>query len=1346
MKNISKYTLFLLLLIGSCVNAQTPITIIKENNYTVTGTETLVASESITLKPNTWIKAGSTFTAQIQADAYRANSFSNENYVFTRVYQTPLNDPLEISKNSDVLETITYFDGLGRPMQSIGIKTSSSIQDIVTAITYDSIGRQKKEFLPYMDTSTSLGSYRNNAISNTNNYYIANYSADINSIKPNPFSEKAFEKSPLNRITKQGAPGADWSLGNGHEVKLDYQTNQDNEVKQYLVNSQIGTVAINSKIYASPYYASGLLNKKITKDENWVPSDGNNKTTHEFTDKEGHLILKRTFGTSKINNTLTNVTHDTYYVYDEYSNLIAVIPPLTDTDALLVTNPSVSGYDDFSKIINQSVFSGTTNGTGSVSITISNNVLKVVFSGGYNSSFLSNTPQDLSTTPCSLPDMNLGLISNGDYNASIVNGKLKLTSITGAPSTSFSATFTVNLPVNCAASITEPDPVILNNLCYQYKYDTKNRLIEKKLPGKEWEYVVYDKLDRPVLTQDANLRANNKWLFTKYDAFSRPIYTGEYLNTTNTTRTAIQALADSSSSVFESKQATALNINGTNANYSNNAFPNSGIDLFTINYYDDYNSIDLDGGTSVSSYGITPISNAKGLSTCSKVRVLGTNNWITNVNYYDSKARVIYTYSKNNFLNVTATVKRQLDFGGKILETTSTHKRADDPLISVVDFYSYDHAGRLLTQSQSINNQTKEIIASNTYDNLGQLISKGIGGKINQSRLQNVDYNYNIRGWLKNINNVNALGNDLFAFQINYNTSTAGNSLYNGNISQTFWKTANIDSSLKNYTYTYDELNRLTQASDNSSINPGRYNEILNYDKNGNITNLTRLGHRDPNATQFGYMDILNYTYTGNRLDKVEDTSGSTEGFNDGSNQPIEYTYDNNGNMKTDANKSITTISYNHLNLPTSIAINGGTINYTYDALGTKQRKAVSTGESTDYAGSFVYENNTLKQFAQPEGYINYNAGIYSYIYQYKDHLGNIRLSYQDKDNNGVVNSTEIIQENNYYAFGLTQKGYNNGINGLDNKYKYNGKELQDNNINGKQLNFYDYGARNYDPALGRWMNIDPLAEISRRFSPYNYALNNPIFFIDPDGMAVKDYNGITQYSGSDAQNQFRKLVSSYDPPIGVDAKNGQKHVDGKGVWIYSKATTTWVGQYGNKDGKRSRDIPNTIELNNVNVKGYKSNYVSSGKYGPYMGPDAMSVSYSGSVNGLFFSASLSAGLAFTGNDVALVVSGGVNWGPQSDLSLPGIKGGWSIAAHNNEGNSSDVLGGLGGTDVGYFGGVLIGGGLSQSALIDGEEVDPNGVSTISLNLGPTFGFGKTKSAGYSFKASDGIKAIKSLF
>ena len=153
---------------------------------------------------------------------------------------------------------------------------------------------------------------------------------------------------------------------------------------------------------------------------------------------------------------------------------------------------------------------------------------------------------------------------------------------------------------------------------------------------------------------------------------------------------------------------------------------------------------------------------------------------------------------------------------------------------------------------------------------------------------------------------------------------------------------------------------------------------------------------------------------------------------------------------------------------------------------------------TTDYAGAFIYENNQLQFFSQPEGYVSNNSGTFDYIYQYKDHLGNVRLSY-DKD-------LVIQEENNYYPFGLKQKGYNAVTNitkgnRVAQKYKYNGKELQDE----LGLDFYDYGARNYDPALGRWMNIDPLAEKMRAFSPFIYAFDNPIRFIDPDGMAPSD-------------------------------------------------------------------------------------------------------------------------------------------------------------------------------------------------------------------------------------------------
>ena len=148
------------------------------------------------------------------------------------------------------------------------------------------------------------------------------------------------------------------------------------------------------------------------------------------------------------------------------------------------------------------------------------------------------------------------------------------------------------------------------------------------------------------------------------------------------------------------------------------------------------------------------------------------------------------------------------------------------------------------------------------------------------------------------------------------------------------------------------------------------------------------------------------------------------------------------------------------------------------------------------------------------------------YTYQYKDQEGRAlrkgpadlfseraslppgQISYTDANQNIGAIDLEIIEENNYYPFGLTHNGYNGGTNGQrHHKYMFGGKELQDEILGSSSFEVYDFGARNYDAALGRWMNVDPLAEQMRRHSPYNYAFNNPIYFIDPDGMAPQENN-----------------------------------------------------------------------------------------------------------------------------------------------------------------------------------------------------------------------------------------------
>jgi len=196
-----------------------------------------------------------------------------------------------------------------------------------------------------------------------------------------------------------------------------------------------------------------------------------------------------------------------------------------------------------------------------------------------------------------------------------------------------------------------------------------------------------------------------------------------------------------------------------------------------------------------------------------------------------------------------------------------------------------------------------------------------------------------------------------------------------------------------------------------------------------------------------------------------------------------------------------------------------------------------------DYLGGFQYQDNVLKHFPTAAGYVSHVSGSYQYVYNYTDHLGNIRLSYGWDSAEAKL---KIMEENHYYPFGMKHANYNTHTLSamkmeegsvmtlkamaapstpkpvMGYNYKYNGKEYQDE----LGLNLYDYGARNYDAAIGRWMNMDPMAEKYRRWSPYNYCVDNPVYFIDPDGMeVVKNWYGDT-YTEADAEYLFAQLKS----------------------------------------------------------------------------------------------------------------------------------------------------------------------------------------------------------------------------
>ena len=223
-------------------------------------------------------------------------------------------------------------------------------------------------------------------------------------------------------------------------------------------------------------------------------------------------------------------------------------------------------------------------------------------------------------------------------------------------------------------------------------------------------------------------------------------------------------------------------------------------------------------------------------------------------------------------------------------------------------------------------------------------------------------------------------------------------------------------------------------------------------------------------------------------MDDATTATSYTGGTNfiNGASTNNEYVYDANGNLTKDLNKGISNIQYNSLNLPSVLTFSdGSTITYTYTYDGKKLRTVHvigSTTTTTDYCGNVIYENGTAKRLLTDEGYVDLTTN--TYYYYMKDHQGN---------NRAVVNSSGIVQEtNHYYPFGGLFSTSTNV-----QPYKYNGKELDTK----KGLNWYDYGARHYDAALGRWHVVDPSSEHYLSLGSYVYCANNPILYVDPTGM-----------------------------------------------------------------------------------------------------------------------------------------------------------------------------------------------------------------------------------------------------
>jgi len=880
------------------------------------------------------------------------------------------------------------------------------------------------------------------------------------------YTEKVPEASPLGRILQQKQIGNDWS---SHPVEFSYASNTpEDEVKKYTAPTTWLEGRTNSVLNLSGTYTAGNLYKSAVTDE-----DGN--TTIAFKNKKGQTVLTRKKDETQ------NV--DTYYVYNEYGQLAYTIPPLASASPALTTS-------------------------------------------------------------------------------------------------------------------------ILDNLCYQYRYDGWGRLVEKKIPGKGWEFMVYDKQDRLVLAQDANLRTTTNnfaakgWMFTKYDQFGRVVYTGFFSNTA--TRAAMQTALNNmaaNAANNETRSATPFTLNGMDVYYTKNAFPTGSMKILSVNYYDTYPAYSFNptfpssimGKSLLSDNSTANAVSTKNLPVMNLVKNIEDDNWTKNYVYYDIKGRIIGTYSVNYLGGYTKT-ESDLDFAGVPLKNNIYHiRRLGEPGLTIKQRYVYDSQNRLLQHYHQVDNKAEELLSENTYNELSQLVNKKVG-----NNLQSIDYTYNIRGWLTEVNKNEMatadLGGKLFSYRIKYNQKDGitnpdpaqfiGKNVtprYNGNIAEVDWRaveTVGVSPSLtpKRYGYAYDSLNRVTAGYYQNPNNPysKENTESLSYDQNGNITSLYRTSVTEYGSNTATVIDNLSFAYTGNQATNINDSSQNFAGYEGGGNTIV---YDQNGNMTTMPDKGITSIKYNYLNLPNYLNLNrfgneNLTITTKYRSDGTRLRKeniTIITGVNgnttttgiTDYLDGFQYFSSAslpeggigsmsaramqpqtfsidgrkplppaktpdLQFFPTAEGFYDYTKD--QYIYQHKDHLGNVRVSYA-RNSTGAL---EIVDNNDYYPFGMNHLKSGTAFFGQGSykNHKYNGKELQESGM-------YSYGWREYMPDLGRWNGIDQLAENYTSTSTYAYVANNPISNTDPDGRWINEDGSIRP------STTFDYMPGSYKPTYSFSTSGG---------------------------------------------------------------------------------------------------------------------------------------------------------------------------------------------------------------
>ena len=629
----------------------------------------------------------------------------------------------------------------------------------------------------------------------------------------------------------------------------------------------------------------------------------------------------------------------------------------------------------------------------------------------------------------------------------------------------------------------------LQKFGYEYRYDKYGRCVWKRLPGCEYQQMWYDAADNLMFSQDGEQRKKGLFVFYLYDKMKREVLMGTTTSMNASCTSALATYGELSSGLCNSGYTPLGNLGLGNEQ------------LLRARYYDSHSFLNrqlvknlTSKSLSAKTVGLQDSFNI-GLQTGVVTRNT-EGDLLASVFYHDLRGLVVESMlimPEEVFLRQST----KYSFTRNAVEVKTELSKVD-MVKTVTQQYVYNpNNDKVATATLQVDDVTRAV-ASYSYDGIGRLVSVKRSDNAGM-----VNYAYNIRNWLKETKS------DRFMQSLYYETD-GENPCFNGNISRMQWQSGK-DNVLRGYDFAYDGLNRLEESTyaegADMSRNKNRYSEnILSYSANGSIKRLHRYGKKN-NGT-FGLIDDLTYSYNGNQIKEISDKAGSllydgSFDFKDGANADVEYFYDANGALVKDLNKGISNIVYDVLgNLKCITFSNGFKTRYIYDAAGNKLRTTHESAvtNTTDYIGNFVFEDGKLDKYLFDGGYCSFdNNQNPTFHYYEKDHLGSIRM---------VVNERGTIEQvNHYYPFGgvYGDLSYNAEIQ----KSKYIGKEFD--HMYG--LDWYDHGARMYDAAGLFWDRKDPLFSKYYSLSPYLYCGNNPVLYLDIDGLDWYQENGLYLYS-----------------------------------------------------------------------------------------------------------------------------------------------------------------------------------------------------------------------------------------